>query len=59
MSLMDFGPIIFADKDKQISWMQPKSLLASFKQCTACNVQMAFSTSSDISDGYRFVTITI
>ena len=57
MSLLDFGKVIFSDIQDIISWMQSKHLLAGSKDCTTCNVAMNFNRRSDISDGYRFVTV--
>ena len=57
MSLLDFGKVSFSDIQDIISWMQSKHLLAGSKDCTTCNIAMNFSRRSDVSDGYRFVTV--
>ena len=57
MSLLEFGKVIFSDMQDIISWMQSKHLLSGCKDCTTCNIAMNFSRKSDVSDGYRFVTV--
>ena len=36
MSILDIGPVIFGDIDRQISWFQGKHLLANQTYCSAC-----------------------
>ena len=47
MSLLDLGPVIFGDIDRQIAWFQSKHLLprqATCSSCGAANKEMIFRT---------------
>ena len=57
MALLDFGKVIFNETADIISWLQSKKLLASRRDCPACQTAMQWQVRADITDGYRWVII--
>ena len=53
MSILDIGPVIFADVDTQIAWFQNKHLLSSQPNCSACGQNMTIQVRRDIQDKRR------
>lgn len=50
MSILDIGPVIFADIDDQIAWFQRKGLPAQNPNYSACNTPMVIQVHSDVQD---------
>ena len=53
MSILDIGPVIFADIDTQIDWFQNKHLLSLQPNCSACGQNMIIQVRTDIQDKRR------
>ena len=54
MSLLDLGPVIFGDIDRQIAWFQSKNLLPRQATCSSCGAAMALQQRNDIQDKKRY-----
>lgn len=54
MSILTLGPIAFGGVPGIIAFLQSKHVLASSRNCQACNIAMDLQDRSDISDGCRW-----
>ena len=54
MSLLDLGPVIFGDIDRQIAWFQSKHLLPRQATCSSCGAAMVLQQRNDIQDKKRY-----
>ena len=54
MSLLDLGPVIFGDIDRQIAWFQSKNLLPRQATCSSCGAAMVLQQRNDIQDKKRY-----